>query len=235
MNHLDLSKRLAAVGEFVPKGAFLADIGSDHAYLPVALMLKGKIEFAVAGEVVKGPYDSAKKQVQKNGLKERIIVRLANGLDAIEATDQITTITIAGMGGSLIRDILEAGTQNKRLTGNERLILQPNIGEQTLRIWLQENQYEIIAEQILEENKKIYEIIVAEKSKKMRMYNEKEIMFGPILLQEKTEIFKSKWQRELKQRKRIVNQLSKATNQQERMEIIKQEIQWIEEALNEWQ
>jgi tRNA (adenine22-N1)-methyltransferase len=235
MNHLDLSKRLAAVGEFVPKGAFLADIGSDHAYLPVALMLKGKIEFAVAGEVVKGPYDSAKKQVQKNGLKERIIVRLANGLDAIEATDQITTITIAGMGGSLIRDILEAGTQNKRLTGNERLILQPNIGEQTLRIWLQENQYEIIAEQILEENKKIYEIIVAEKSKKMRMYNEKEIMFGPILLQEKTEIFKSKWQREMKQRKRIVNQLSKATNQQERMEIIKQEIQWIEEALNEWQ
>ncbi|EOH87391.1 tRNA (adenine(22)-N(1))-methyltransferase [Enterococcus villorum] len=235
MNHLDLSKRLAAVGEFVPKGAFLADIGSDHAYLPVALMLKGKIEFAVAGEVVKGPYDSAKKQVQKNGLKERIIVRLANGLDAIEATDQITTITIAGMGGSLIRDILEAGTQNKRLTGNERLILQPNIGEQTLRIWLQENQYEIIAEQILEENKKIYEIIVAEKTKKMRMYNEKEIMFGPILLQEKTEIFKSKWQRELKQRKRIVNQLSKATNQQERMEIIKQEIQWIEEALNEWQ
>ena len=56
MNHLDLSKRLALVGEYVPTGAFLADIGSDHAYLPVALMLKDKIEFAVAGELVKGPY-----------------------------------------------------------------------------------------------------------------------------------------------------------------------------------
>ncbi len=117
MNHLDLSKRLALVGEHVPTGAFLADIGSDHAYLPVALMLKDKIEFAVAGEVVKGPYESAKKQVQKNGLEKRIVVRLANGLDAIEPTDQINAITIAGMGGALIRDILEAGAKQHRLTG----------------------------------------------------------------------------------------------------------------------
>lgn len=65
MNHLDLSQRLAAVGEFVPESARLADIGSDHAYLPVALMLKGKIKYAVAGEVVQGPYESARKQVQK--------------------------------------------------------------------------------------------------------------------------------------------------------------------------
>lgn len=198
MNHLDLSKRLALVGEFVPQGAFLADIGSDHAYLPVALMLKGKIEFAVAGEVVKGPYESAKKQVQKNGLEKRILVRLANGLDAIEASDQINAITIAGMGGSLIRDILEAGTQNKRLMGNERLILQPNIGEQTLRKWLQDNRYQIIAEKVLEENKKIYEIIVAEKVKEMRMYNEKEIMFGPFLLNEQTDIFKKKMAKRIK-------------------------------------
>ncbi|MCQ4503552.1 tRNA (adenine(22)-N(1))-methyltransferase TrmK, partial [Vibrio parahaemolyticus] len=119
---------------------------------------------AVAGEVVKGPYESAKKQVQKNGLEKRIVVRLANGLDAIEPTDQINAITIAGMGGALIRDILEAGAKQHRLTGKERLILQPNIGEQAVRKWLQDNHYQIIAEEILEENKKIYEIIVAEKT-----------------------------------------------------------------------
>lgn len=235
MNHLDLSKRLELVGEFVPQGAFLADIGSDHAYLPVSLMLKGKIEFAVAGEVVKGPYESARKQVQKNGLEDRIIVRLANGLEAIEATDQISAITIAGMGGSLIRDILEAGNQNKRLIGNERLILQPNIGEQTLRKWLQDNHYQIIDEKILEENKKIYEIIVAEKTQKPRIYNEKEIMFGPVLLTAQTEIFKLKWERELKQRKIILSQLTKAANQEERIEVIKKEIQLIEEVLVPWQ
>lgn len=231
MNHLDLSKRLATVGKFVPPGAFLADIGSDHAYLPVSLMLNGKIEFAVAGEVVRGPYESAKKQVQKNGLDKRIIVRLANGLEAIKTTDQINTITIAGMGGSLICDILEAGKQKKHLIGSERLILQPNIGEQTLRKWLQDNEYQIVAENILEEKKKIYEVIVAEKTKKIPMYDEKERMFGPILLKEKSEIFKRKWQREKKQRQVILNQLTKAVNQQKRIEAIKKELQLIKEVL----
>ena len=231
MNHLDLSKRLALVGEYVPTGAFLADIGSDHAYLPVALMLKDKIEFAVAGEVVKGPYESAKKQVQKNGLEKRIVVRLANGLDAIEPTDQINAITIAGMGGALIRDILEAGAKQHRLTGKERLILQPNIGEQAVRNWLQDNHYQIIAEEILEENKKIYEIIVAEKTSKKHIYNEEEILFGPFLLQGKTVVFQKKWQRELKQRQAILKQLAQAQNQEERVEAIKKEIQMIEEVL----
>ncbi|MDA9462845.1 putative tRNA-m1A22 methylase [Enterococcus mundtii 3F] len=230
MNHTDLSKRLETVGRFVPEAARLADIGSDHAYLPVALMLKGKIDFAVAGEVVKGPFESAKRQVRKNGLSERIEVRLANGLDAIEKQDQINAITIAGMGGSLIRDILESGRQNQRLSGKERLILQPNIGEKTLRTWLKENNYQIIAEEILEENKKIYEIIVAEKKEQPMEYSEKELMFGPHLLAEKNAIFLAKWQRELKQREVILEQLKNAS-EQNRHETIQQEVEWIKEVL----
>lgn len=230
MNHTDLSKRLETVGRFVPEAARLADIGSDHAYLPVALMLKGKIDFAVAGEVVKGPFESAKRQVRKNGLSERIEVRLANGLDAIEKKDQINAITIAGMGGSLIRDILESGRQNQRLSGKERLILQPNIGEKTLRAWLKENNYQIIAEEILEENKKIYEIIVAEKKEQPIEYSEKELMFGPHLLAEKNAIFLAKWQRELKQREVILEQLKNAS-EQNRHETIQQEVEWIKEVL----
>ena len=230
MNHLDLSQRLAAVGEFVPESARLADIGSDHAYLPVALMLKGKIKYAVAGEVVQGPYESARKQVQKDGLEDRITVRLANGLDAIQPQDAITAVTIAGMGGSLIRGILAAGKLHQRLSGQERLILQPNIGERTLRSWLQENQYKIQSEKILEENKKIYEIIVAEKEQKPVTYNEMELMFG-FLLEEKSEIFKSKLTRELQQRKAIREQLKQAANQEARQKQIEQEIQMIEEVL----
>lgn len=230
MNHTELSKRLETVGRFVPEAARLADIGSDHAYLPVALMLKGKIDFAVAGEVVKGPYESAKRQVMKNGLSERIEVRLANGLDAIEKHDQISAITIAGMGGSLIRDILESGRQNQRLSGEERLILQPNIGEKTLRTWLKENNYQIIAEEIIEENKKIYEIIVAEKKEQPIDYSEKELMFGPFLLEEKNATFSAKWQRELKQREVILEQLKNAS-EQNRYETIQQEVEWIKEVL----
>lgn len=230
MNHTELSKRLETVGRFVPEAARLADIGSDHAYLPVALMLKGKIDFAVAGEVVKGPFESAKRQVMKNGLSERIEVRLANGLDAIEKHDQISAITIAGMGGSLIRDILEADRQNQRLSGEERLILQPNIGEKTLRTWLKENNYQIIAEEIIEENKKIYEIIVAEKKEQPIDYSEKELMFGPFLLEDKNATFSAKWQRELKQREVILEQLKNAS-EQNRYETIQQEVEWIKEVL----
>lgn len=230
MNHTELSKRLETVGRFVPEAARLADIGSDHAYLPVALMLKGKIDFAIAGEVVKGPFESAKRQVMKNGLSERIEVRLANGLDAIEKDDQISAITIAGMGGSLIRDILESGRQNQRLSGEERLILQPNIGEKTLRTWLKENNYQIIAEEIIEENKKIYEIIVAEKKEQPIDYSEKELMFGPFILEEKNAAFSAKWQRELKQREVILEQLKNAS-EQNRYETIQQEVEWIKEVL----
>ncbi len=134
--------------------------------------------------------------MRKDGLEKQITVRLANGLDAIEAEDQIDAITIAGMGGSLIREILEAGKQKNRLSGNERLILQPNIGERTLRSWLQENNYQLIAETILEENKKIYEILVAEKTQEKVTYSEKELMFGPHLFNESNEVFLNKWQRE---------------------------------------
>lgn len=95
-----LSQRLAAVAEFVPQGARLLDVGSDHAYLPIALMEDGKIEFAIAGEVVKGPYESALHNVSGAGLADKIAVRLADGLAAFEASDGITTITICGMGGA---------------------------------------------------------------------------------------------------------------------------------------
>ncbi|WP_265457174.1 tRNA (adenine(22)-N(1))-methyltransferase [Enterococcus sp. HY326] len=212
MNQQVLSKRLASVGEYVLENARLADIGSDHAYLPVALVLQGKINFAIAGEVVKGPFESAQKQVAKNGLQKNIQVRLADGLAAVEKTDQITAVTICGMGGSLIRDILAAGVQQEKLNGTERLILQPNIGENILRGWLKEHEYQIVAETILEENHKTYEIIVAEKSATAVSYSPAEILLGPFLSQEKNPVFVKKWQRELSNRQRILKQLKAATS-----------------------
>ena len=99
MDARQLSKRLEEVASFVPDGARLADIGSDHAYLPAYLALNGKIAFAVAGEVVKGPFENAQHEIKKEGLEAKVKARLANGLAAIEANDQIDTVTICGMGG----------------------------------------------------------------------------------------------------------------------------------------
>lgn len=232
MNENQLSKRLQRVGEFVPDQARLADIGSDHAYLPVALLLQNKLSFCVAGEVVKGPYDSALSQVVKNGLQAKITVRLADGLDAIEPADQIDAITICGMGGVLIRDILEAGKCNRRLTGEERLILQPNVGEKNVREWLAQHDYCLIEEAILEENDKIYEIIVAEKAVTPVSYSNQELLFGPFLVVEKSPVFIKKWRQELKQREYVLQQLRKASHgQQDKIQQFEQEVATIKEVL----
>ena len=127
MNEQSLSLRLTRVGEQIPDQARLADIGSDHAYLPVALMLQNKIQYAVAGEVVKD-HSNLLHGKSKNGLSDKITVRLADGLAAIQPDDQIDTVVIAGMGGTLIRTILENGKSQQKITGKERLVLQPNVG-----------------------------------------------------------------------------------------------------------
>lgn len=230
MNSQDLSLRLQKVAEFIPLKARLADIGSDHAYLPVALLLAGKISFAVAGEVVIGPFNAAKKQVAKNGLDNQIAVRLADGLEAIEAADQISAVTICGMGGVLIRDILKAGVE--RLTGEERLILQPNVAERQLRQWLASQGYQIVAEAILAENNKTYEIVVAEKNASV-VYSEKELFFGPHLMQEKNAVFIEKWQRKLAKSQKILASLQAGQQTEAKIAAIKEEIQWIEEVLAE--
>ena len=85
--YVQLSKRLKDVATFVPKDAKLLDVGSDHAYLPIYLLEKGLIRSAIAGEVVKGPYESALTNVSASGFKDKIDVRLANGLAAFEPSD----------------------------------------------------------------------------------------------------------------------------------------------------
>ena len=187
-----ISKRLELVASFVPQGAILLDVGSDHAYLPIELVERGKIESAIAGEVVEGPYQSAVKNVEAHGLKEKIQVRLANGLAAFEEGDQVSVITIAGMGGRLIARILEEGLE--KLSNVRRLILQPNNREDDLRIWLQANGFQIVAESILEEAGKFYEILVVEAGQ-MKL-SASDVRFGLFLSKELSPVFVQKWQKE---------------------------------------
>lgn len=212
-NEIKLSQRLQKVANFVPENARIADIGSDHAYLPVALVDSGKIDFAVAGEVVKGPFESAKNQVSSSNLTEKIIVRLANGIAAFDENDKIDTVVTAGMGGILISEILQADLN--KLKTVETLILQPNNHEDTLRKFLMEHDFTIAAEAILEETGKIYEIIVA-KHGKMK-YSETELKYGPFLLQEKSAIFIKKWQKELQTLQKVYGKLPE--NHSKRTEI----------------
>ena len=221
-----ISKRLELVASFVPQGAILLDVGSDHAYLPIELIERGQIESAIAGEVVEGPYQSAVKNVEAHGLKEKIQVRLANGLTAFEEADQVSVITIAGMGGRLIARILEEGLD--KLADVERLILQPNNREDDLRIWLQENGFQIVAESILEEAGKFYEILVVEAGQ-MKL-SSSDVRFGPFLSKEVSPVFVQKWQKEAEKLEFALGQIPEK-NLEER-QVLVDKIQAIKEVLH---
>lgn len=226
MNEHTLSMRLERVAANVPAGARLADIGSDHAYLPVALMRRGAITAAVAGEVATTPFHAAQRTVRDNGLEQQVTVRLADGLAAVEPHDGITAISLCGMGGETIRDILESGKVH--LSGQERLILQPNGGEQPLRQWLMDNGYSIVSEELLQENRFYYEIIVAERTGPV-LYSVEELYFGPLQMQARSPVFIAKWQRMLRQKHKTLASFEQARQAvpPEKLQEITQQASWI--------
>lgn len=230
MNEHTLSQRLERVAAHVPAGARLADIGSDHAYLPVALMRRGVITAAVAGEVAATPFHAANRTVADNGLAQHITVRLADGLAAIQAGDDITAISLCGMGGETVRDILDSG--KVRLNGRERLILQPNGGEQPLRRWLMENGYQIFHEELLRENRFYYEIIVAERNEAMT-YTAEQLYFGPLQMQTRSPEFLAKWQRIVREKRKTLASLEQARQvvPEQKVQEIAQQVKWIDQLL----
>ncbi|AZL68728.1 tRNA (adenine(22)-N(1))-methyltransferase [Pseudomonas oryziphila] len=230
MNQHTLSTRLERVAAHIPAGARLADIGSDHGYLPVALLRRGAIAAAVAGEVALTPFLAAQRTVRENSLEAQATVRLASGLAAIEPEDGITAVSICGMGGETIRDILEAGKQ--RLSGKERLVLQPNGGEQPLRQWLMDNDYRIRCEEVLRENRFDYEIIVAERCEAV-VYSAEQLYFGPLLMEQRSPAFLFKWQRMLRQKQQTLDNFERARQPvpEDKVQDIARQARWISEML----
>lgn len=216
---IELGERLTRVASFVPNGAKVCDVGSDHAYLPVYLIQNDQITSAIAGEVVDGPYLSAKQTVHDYRMEDRIEVRLGDGLQILTKEDSITAVTICGMGGELISRILDAGYSGGHLNGKERLILQPNVAEHFVREWLMNHSYRIVKETVVRDNHRLYEIIVAEPVGKCVEYTELELKYGPILLKESSELSVSKWNRMNRKNKEILEQLQKSkTPQHEKIE-----------------
>jgi Predicted SAM-dependent methyltransferase len=230
LNEQTLSMRLERVAAHVPQGARLADIGSDHGYLPVALMLRGAIEAGVAGEVAHTPFASAQRNVRRNGLEAHITIRLADGLEAIEMADRISAVSLCGMGGKTMCEILERGKH--RLSGSERLILQPNGDECELRGWLMQNSYRIVSEELLRENRFDYEIIVAEPCVAVA-YTAEELYFGPLLMREKAPAFVTKWQRMLRQKQQTLANFERARDAipEEKRRDFARQISWISQVL----
>ncbi len=245
MDEIKLSRRLLKISDYVPYDKVIVDIGSDHGLLVSYLIKKGISIFAIAGEVNEGPLLATKKQITNLNLEDRVSVRKGNGLEVIKDKEKVDIIVIAGMGGALITDILDKGKE--KLNNIERLILQPNIGEEDVRKWLDDNRWNIIDEEILKENGKIYEIIVAEqrRGKNDPVYEiqlkdifpkGKEDLYkvGPILFQKRSDVLIEKWILELKKIGYVLEQIEKSNIESEK-KIKKQEFyfqyQWVNEVI----
>ncbi|MHA8111173.1 tRNA (adenine(22)-N(1))-methyltransferase [Lactobacillaceae bacterium Melli_B4] len=225
-----LSRRLTTVAQYVKPGSRLADIGSDHAYLPIHLAKEKLIDFAIAGEVAIGPLGNAEHEIKLAGLTDLIMPRLADGLAAIHSDDEIDTITIAGMGGALIAKILEQG--QAKLAHFPTLILQPNVDENDVRKWLMHHQYQIINEEILKEDHHIYEIIHAVKAPRPIQYSDNELLFGPILIHNQNDVFIEKWHDKINRLQKAIQQMQGAkVPPTAKLNALKTEINLIEEVL----
>jgi tRNA (adenine22-N1)-methyltransferase len=233
---IQLSQRLQTIGDMVMRGHRVADIGSDHAYLPTYLIQKGIASACIAGEVNRGPWQSAARQVRAAGLESHIDVRLGDGLAVIEP-NEVDTICIAGMGGSLIVSILDQGAE--KLTGVTQLLLQPNVAASLVRRWLLAHGWQLSREKILEEDGIIYEILEAIPGnpdipyENMALSREELLEIGPYLWQEKSPVLRQKWEQEHRKLLAVQAQLQRAKNSgaEERKRDVAEKLAWMEEIL----
>jgi tRNA (adenine22-N1)-methyltransferase len=155
---MKLTKRLAAVASFVERGSIPVDVGTDQGYIPVHLIEKGICTKVYATDISQGSLEKAEDFIHKNAMEDRIVTRLGAGLSIIQP-GEVNVVIIAGMGGYLIRDILEESPAV--LEKADRLILHPMVAQDALRRWLISNDYSIVDEELVQEDNRFYEIIVA--------------------------------------------------------------------------
>ena len=183
MNIPKISKRLEAAASFSQKGAVIADVGTDHAYLPIYLYTSGRISGGVASDINQGPTDRAKANVRGWGADGAIDVIRTDGLCGIDAYDP-DEIFILGMGGELIVRILSDAPWVKN---GKRLILQPMTHAEALREYLWSNGFEIVDETVVED--KFYQIICAEYVGKSYLPTTAELFFGKLNIARGGELF----------------------------------------------
>ena len=176
-----LSKRLMAVAALTAPYERIADIGSDHAYLPVYLVSARQVTVAIAGEVKEGPLNAARKNIQSAGLTDRIAARLGNGLQVVKP-GEVEVAAVAGMGGQAISDIL---AKSPEVTASlKRIVCQPMNGSARLRDWLARHGWRLVAEDLVLEDGRIYEVIAADPGK-MDSIDPLMLEIGPLLWQQR--------------------------------------------------
>ena len=180
-----LSARLASVARMVPGDAYLADVGSDHAYLPISLIEKGKISYAQAIDNKMAPFLRMKRNVEDSGLSAHIACSFSSGLDELQP--DVDTLAICGVGGLLTCGILEK--HQEKLDQIKTIILDPHRDLQAVRKRVAALGYHLVDEEMLYEGKIYYTIMKWEKGAPEKPYTNDELLFGPFVIAKLGETF----------------------------------------------
>lgn len=209
-----LTPRLLKIAEMAEGGENIADIGTDHAYVPIYLLLCLGAKYAIAADINKGPLERADANIKKYGLEERIKTRLSDGLKEFSENDADTVI-IAGMGGTLIAKILGDSPQMKK--ENITFVLQPMTAEEELRKYLVQNGYYIVDEKMAQEGEKLYTVMTVKVGKSEPM---EEVFYhvGKKLFENKEKLFPLLLSKKHNEFEKVVKGLSKALQTEETKE-----------------
>lgn len=218
---MQLSKRLEACLQYTEGFVKLADIGTDHALLPIVAVQRGNVLNALAIDNKFGPYIQARTNILKYQVADKVKVLLGDGLEKID--DEVDVVVISGMGGELIMKILSS-YPHKNI---KRFILQPNNNVPFIRKQLELIQFQLVDELVLEDQGKIYELLVIEPGQ--MSLTEQEIEFGPVNLRQRPYHFIKKIMRELAHLSSILPNIE----QPEERDKIERRIDMLQEVANE--
>lgn len=226
---MELSKRLQAVAGLVTPDLKIADIGTDHAYIPIWLVEQGISPSAIAMDINQGPLEKAKENIALHGLTSRIKTRQSDGMRQLKPSEA-ESVVIAGMGGGLVIKILEDVKEQD--LGIKEWILQPQSELKKVREYLNESGYRIVDETMILDEGKFYPMMKAIKGKQ-EVYREEELSYGKLLLKNRNPILKMFLEKEFELKNGIYETLKKTSGQsaQKRVSELEEEISVIREAL----
>ena len=225
-----LPKRLAAVASLIPPGKTVADIGTDHGYLPVFLINSGRSSKVIASDIHRGPFERARSYIRSQGLEESIDIRLGRGLQVLQPYE-VQVAVIAGLGGETMVEIFAEGREI--IASLEGLALNPVTHQSGVRRWLTGNGWRLEDENLVEDQGRLYQIIFACPGKQLESagWSDLEYEIGPLILRKRHPLLKEYLGRKLKKYERVANnlQFSKSTQTVERLKKLTADIENVEE------
>lgn len=242
---MELSKRLLAVASLVTPGKRIADIGTDHAYIPIYLIEENRCVSAVAMDVNRGPLQRAEEHVQEAGLQKKVELRLSDGMEKLKPYE-VESIVIAGMGGGLVMNILSAYPEVT--CSLEECILQPQSEIAKVRYFLLENKFTFVEEEMVLDDGKYYPMMkvippedmvnfsrenTRRKETDSGSWTETELRYGKLLLEKKHPVLKEFLLREYTLHKKILENLEGKNGEkiELRRKELEEDIEYIEKGL----